>query len=620
MGWVRRLYFAAAFLPVLAGHAPADGLDRVLLLHSVGPYFSPWSTISPQFREQLSKRSRNAVDIYEASLQGERIREAPEENSLIGYINALFPQRDLKLIVAMGAPATRFVLRHRAELFPSAPLLVASSDVRTFSDLTLGNNDTACATLYDPTVQIDTILRLLPDTKDILVATGAAPNGDFWTNLLQRSFERYAPRVTFHWFSGLTSTEMLKRVETLPSRSAIFYVSVNSDALGAPLEGDVVLLRSLDIGRAPVFTHVDSHFGRGIIGGPMFSSREIAEKCADVAVRLLNGENAADVTTPPIGLAAPVYDWRQLQRWHISELLLPPGSTVQFYEPGLWETYRLYIAALVAALLVQGALISWLIFEHRRRSLAEIRSRNAMAELANMNRLATAGQLSASIAHEINQPVTGIVLKASAALRWLAIDKPDIDRIRDTLTDIRGAGERAGEIITSVRAMFNKDSRAKVPVNLNNMINTVLVLLRVDLQKEGVSVEMQLDEQLPTVKGDAVQLQQVILNLLVNAADAMRGVERRLLKIETSRTPSGMVRVSIEDTGPGIRDADRDHIFEPLFTTKASGMGMGLSICRSIIENHGGTISVAAGAEKSTIFCFELPTAVQTASPAERAA
>ena len=144
--------------------------------------------------------------------------------------------------------------------------------------------------------------------------------------------------------------------------------------------------------------------------------------------------------------------------------------------------------------------------------------------------------------------------------------------------------------------------------------------MRVDLQKDDVRVETQLDDQLPAVIGDPVQLQQVILNLIVNAADAMRGVERRLLKIETSRTPSGMIRVSIEDTGPGIRDADRDRIFEPLFTTKSSGMGMGLSICRSIIESHGGTISVAAGAEKGTIFCFELPTAAQTAAPAELAA
>jgi len=169
-------------------------------------------------------------------------------------------------------------------------------------------------------------------------------------------------------------------------------------------------------------------------------------------------------------------------------------------------------------------LISWLIYEHRRRSLAEVQSRNALAELAHMNRLETAGQLSASIAHEINQPITGMVLKASAALRWLAVEKPDMDRIRTILTDIVGAGERTGAIITGVRAMFTKDASAKVPLNLNNLITTVLALLRLDLQKDNVRVETQLDEQLPAVIGDAVQLQQVILNLVVSAADAMRAV------------------------------------------------------------------------------------------------
>jgi len=370
-----------------------------------------------------------------------------------------------------------------------------------------------------------------------------------------------------------------------------------------------VLLRSLDIGRSPVFTHVDSHFGRGIVGGPMFSSREIAEKCADVAVRLLNGENAADIKAPPIGLAAPVYDWRQLQRWRISESLLPPGSTVQFYEPGVWEKYRLYVAALFAVLLVQGGLISWLLYEHRRRSVAEVQSRSAMAELANMNRLATVGQLSASIAHEINQPIAGMVLNASAALRWLAREKPDLEQIRSSLTDIVDAGQHAGQIITSVRALFKKEDNAKAAINLNNLINTVLALLRVDLHKDGVRVEMQLDEALPEVIGDAVQLQQVILNLIVNAADAMRTVQSRELKVQSKRSASGMVHVSIEDSGTGISASDLDRIFNPLFTTKSRGMGMGLSICRSIIENHEGRIWASAALGRGAAFQFELPEA-----------
>src|SRR3954463_354139 len=145
-----------------------------------------------------------------------------------------------------------------------------------------------------------------------------------------------------------------------------------------------------------------------------------------------------------------------------------------------------------------------------------------------------------------------MVLRASAALRWLAGEKPDTDKIRGALRDIVDGGQRVGDIITGVRAMFKKGSSAKVAFNLNNLINTVLALLHLDLQKDGVRVETQLDEALPAVIGDAVQLQQVILNLIVNAADAMRAVEPRVLKVQSIRSASGMVHVSIEDTGTGI--------------------------------------------------------------------
>jgi len=203
--------------------------------------------------------------------------------------------------------------------------------------------------------------------------------------------------------------------------------------------------------------------------------------------------------------------------------------------------------------------------------------------------------------------VTGIILKASAALRWLAVDKPDVEKVRSALADIVGAGERAGSIIAGVRAMFKKDTGTKAAINLNNLINTVLALLRLDLQKDGVRIETRLDEQLRLVTGDPVQLQQVILNLIVNAEEAMRGAEPRILTVRTNRSTAGTVRVSIEDSGPGIGESDRVRIFDPLFTTKAGGMGMGLSICRSIVENHGGKIWVEAAAARGAVFQFELP-------------
>ena len=179
-------------------------------------------------------------------------------------------------------------------------------------DLALTANDTACPTIYDPTVHIDHILRLLPDTDHIVVAmTGASATEQFWNDLFQRALQRSSRRVTLEWFTHLAADDMVKRVAALPAHSAIFYPTIRVDGRGVPQEGDALLLRFIEEDRAPIFTHTDSLFGHGIVGGPMFSSHEMADACAKVAVRLLNGETPGDIKIVPVGLAAPRYDWRQ---------------------------------------------------------------------------------------------------------------------------------------------------------------------------------------------------------------------------------------------------------------------------------------------------------------------
>jgi signal transduction histidine kinase len=231
-----------------------------------------------------------------------------------------------------------------------------------------------------------------------------------------------------------------------------------------------------------------------------------------------------------------------------------------------------------------------------------------MAELAHMNRLATAGIFLASIAHEINQPLTGIVMGAIAARRWLALREPGIEEARDALDQIESAGHRAGEIITSLRGMFKKETQARNPIDINKLIFTVLAIVRHELQKLGVELRTELDESLPALEGDRVQLQQVVLNLVVNAIEAMQSVAPRILSIRSCVSKPNFVHVAVEDTGTGIDPSNHDHIFDPMFTTKERGMGIGLSICRSIIESHNGRIWVARGIDKGSIFQFELPT------------
>ena len=217
--------------------------------------------------------------------------------------------------------------------------------------------------------------------------------------------------------------------------------------------------------------------------------------------------------------------------------------------------------------------------------------------------MATVGQLSASIAHEVRQPLAAILANAQAAVRWL--EKANIKEVLESLNGIVSEGYRASDIITNLRAMFKHDVQEKILVDINKLVLSVLALVRIDLQKHEIELQTQLDEQIPQVLGNQVQLQQVILNLVMNAIEAMSSSQTRLLRIKTELSKSNKVHVSIDDTGTGIKPSDVARLFKPMFTTKARGMGMGLSICQSIIENHGGRIWVSPG---GSIFQFELPT------------
>jgi len=401
---------------------------------------------------------------------------------------------------------------------------------------------------------------------------------------------------------------MLQRVGTLPPHSAIFFALLSVDAAGISHETGKALADLSAAANAPMFSHVDAYFGRGVVGGPLISAEKVSREAVSVAVRILRGERAGDITTPPIGSTSPMFDWREMQRWNISEDSLPPGSKIRFRKLGMWEQYRPYVFAVVALILSQAALITWLLYEHRRRQKAEVLTRSTMSELAHLNRIATAGELSASIAHEVNQPLTGIVTRANAALRWLAAETPDIEKARSALLQIVTAGHRASDIITSVRAMFKGEADHRTAVDINKLILAVLTLVEVELRKHQVQVQTQLGD-LPTVTGNPIQLQQVVLNLVMNAIEAMHSAlpGSRMLRVQSELTKSNEVYVSIEDNGTGITPSDRERIFKPLFTTKLRGMGMGLSICHSIIEGHDGRLWVSAAEKGGSIFQFVLP-------------
>jgi signal transduction histidine kinase len=246
----------------------------------------------------------------------------------------------------------------------------------------------------------------------------------------------------------------------------------------------------------------------------------------------------------------------------------------------------------------------------RERELAEqARKAATQAELARVARLTTMGEMTASIAHEINQPLAAIVANANAGLRWLANAAPDLDETQAALKRIVSDGHRASEVIGSIRAIFKKDDQARTPLDVNELIREILALMHGQLETHQVWLRTELVEQLPHVAANRVQLQQVILNLAMNAVEAMAAVadRRRLLRIcSETHNPSGVL-LTVEDSGTGIDPDNINRIFDAFFTTKSSGMGMGLSICRSIIEAHGGRLTAARGHPHGSVFQVFLP-------------
>jgi len=763
------------------------GAGKNVLWLAMAPRMGPALLTQEQaFRATLKAGLPDTVTVHAEYLEMTLIEDEGLEDEVVEYFAAKYARKKFDLVAIVNSRSLRFVLRHRARLFPGAPVVFGAVDRRAAADIALSPDVSGVWLKTDWMGTFDAALRLQPDLEHVVVVTGASAVDRTWQATARAQLEPRRGRLTITYMGGLPIEVLLERAAALPARTAVILGAFLRDGAGRDFLAPEVATRLARVATVPVYAINEVNMGSGTVGGHVVSWEGQGRRQAEIGIQLLRGERP---TPDETGMNAYRFDARQLRRFKLDKGNVPPGSTLLFDEPSTWQLYRGYVVSAVILLALQSWLIAGLLasraqrqraqaalaeqlhfetlvskvltaviiapggeerpieralaligaelgvdqivlaernearrtadvthawcregvralppsiewslypwisrrlrenevvtvtprnplppeaetdrqsatamdirsllavplilegtvagflsfatmraarewpdeFVERCRLLAEVlvntlarrraeagvlaaeeRNRQQREELAHALRVNTLGQFSVSMAHEINQPLTAIAINARA-MAWMIEGGPaEAAAAAEALADINAAAMRAGSVIARLRALSRREYSPKAGLNLDTLIDEVTSLLQPDLSLKRITIHRVSAPGLPPVSGDPIQLQQVFLNLVMNASEAIvRGgeIERRITVTSGHSVPGG-VEVAVADTGVGAKDLDLDQMFESFVTTKLGGLGMGLSISRSIVEAHGGRIYAKTTGERGLTVYVELP-------------
>jgi signal transduction histidine kinase len=557
--------------------------------------------------------SQARVELYTEYLETNRFPEQQAE-SLREYLRSKYVGTPIDVVVGSGVAVVDFLLEHRRELFPATPMVFIGGLSRTV-DVAAAPGITGVAAYRDFRKGMDLALRLQPGTERAYVISGTRERDRRLENRAREMLATLQDSVEIRYLTDLSLHDLMLQVKSVPARSVILYAWQQLENQGRVLESEDILSSIAPLSPVPIFGMAETGLGRGVVGGEIFTNEASGARAAAMVLSILGGTPAPRI--PVEGApTTPIFDWRQLQRWKIPQERLPDGSVILFRDPTFWQSYRWYILAALIVCAVQTALIAALLLQRRSRRRAELEAARRQRELTHLSRIATIGELTGKLAHEMRQPLMAIRMNAQAARlslsRSSAIDRAELT---EALDDIVQFNERAAAVIDRLRGLLRRSDAETARLSLNDVVADSVALASMELNARGVTVVTTLSPSIPLVVGDRVELQQVLLNLLINASDAMGMVppDKRIISVRTEVAGDGTAQVSVSDHGHGIPEASLDRVFDSFFTTKENGLGLGLAICRTIIGKHRGRIWCSSDDEGAT-FRIALPVSEEAAA------
>lgn len=562
-------------------------------------------------RESILNPADRPVAVFDEFLDLSRFGGEAYVRVLATYLREKYASSPPDVIVVANEEALRFLLDNRTSFFPQVPVVhmsVSRSFLRSIEGLPADVFGVPIE--YDFAGTIEQALRWHPRARRLVIVTGTSARDLGWEARLRAEASRYDERVAVEFLAGLPTAKVLERLGQIGDDAVVFTTGYFRDGAGhhyTPHEIAVVLTAAA---RAPVYAPFNTFIGTGIVGGRMPSYEAMGRQAGQIVNALLDGAAPASLHLPEIMPNALNVDWRQVHRWGIDEKAIPSDAIVHFREPPFMEAHRTEVPIAVVVFLLQAGLIAGLLVERRRRHQAELADQNHRFQLAHASRLAVAGELTGAIAHEINQPLGAILSNADAADLLLEAGGDRRDELRQILADIRRDDIRASEVIRRLRKLLDKREVERQRFHVIEAVTEVESLLRGEARRRGVTMSVRHPAGAVTVLGDRIQIQQVLINLVLNAMDAVAEApeDRRTVVVSVKRTAAGMV-IKVRDRGHGIPSEHLAKVFDSFFSTKGKGMGLGLSIARTLVEAHGGRIRAENDPGGGAVFSVELPAA-----------
>jgi len=586
----------------------------ILILFALSPSQPAYHPILDGIRLKLTEAFSDAYDIHLEYLEVENYSKENYPKERFDIYNEKYRDIKLDLLICVGRNAIKTIKNNADDYLLNLPTVSLDFDFSDYgysTDLHLNEHTAVIGWKLNIDKTISTALSLFPATSSIYLIGGTTPFDSFMMSISKEAARKIDKNKKITFITDLSMDKILHKVRNLPDGSIIYIPSFNTDKKLVTYYNPEAIRLISTAANSPVFAYSDMGLGEGAVGGFILSFKKAGLLSGEFAAKILNGADPNSIKVTEQDYYEYNFDWRELKRWNIADSdLIPEESTILFEEINYFDKYKWIVGAILLFFVLQSMLIANLIRLNRNQKLMTkkvIETENRYIEFLHEDRSLRLGQLTASLSHELNQPLTAILSTAQAGINFINSNEATPDLLKQIFQKIVENDKRGASILSSIRGMMKLESRQKEKTDINSLVNEVTTVYKNEASMHGIQLNVSLLDEPVFVFADGIQIQQVLLNLIINASQSMEkiNVSNKVITISNSIHNSDMI-VSVKDKGAGIDEVEKEKLFKPFITSKKDGTGIGLVICHSIIEDHNGKIWAENMPDGGAKFSFSL--------------